>query len=94
MSGNAELRRRIGRYIRSWEYKGYPDGMPDEALRRLEDAGRVGTYRLICIALMKNDKHLTTLGFARPKCLLYSQIKREELRAKGAVLEPLQLELF
>lgn len=90
------MRRRISAYIRKWQSSGYPDGMPDEAPRRLEDAQRVGTYRLLCIAILKNDVTLQTLGFSRPPCLLYNQLKRAELLSKGRIVSepPRQRELF
>jgi predicted phosphoadenosine phosphosulfate sulfurtransferase len=70
--------------------------MPDEAPRRLEDHNKVGTYRLICIAILKNDVSLKTLGFNRQPCNLYTELKRAELLAKGRIVsEPSrQLRLF
>lgn len=49
-----DLKRRIGQYVLSWKRKGYPGDIPDEAPSRLEELGKVPSYRLICIALMKN----------------------------------------
>ena len=76
------FRRRIQQYIASWERKGYADGIPDEAPETLERNGRVPSYRLICIAIMKNDYTLELLGSSRPKCALYSQLKRIEIQAR------------
>lgn len=90
------MQRKIAAYIRKWESQGYPEGMPDEAPHRLEEINRVGTYRLLCVALMKNDVTLKTLGYSRPTCSLYMQFKRIELQAKGRIdsAQPLQIELF
>lgn len=79
------MRKRIEAYIRNWTSKGYPDGLPDEAPRRLEEANKVGSYRQICIALMKNDWNLLTLGNSRPPCQIYMSLKRAELIAKGKI---------
>ena len=70
-------------WIRSWERRGYPDGIPDEAPPILEELGRVPSYRLICMAIMKNDHTLALLGFSRPKCELYNQLKREEILSRN-----------
>jgi predicted phosphoadenosine phosphosulfate sulfurtransferase len=96
MNGSKELRKRIKTYIRKWELSGYESGMPDEAPRRLEEINKVGSYRLLCIALMKNDVTLKTLGFSRPPCKLYNQLKRAELMSKGRIVSepPRQIEMF
>lgn len=85
---------RIAAYIESWKRKGYPDGIPDEAPWRLEELGKVPSYRLICLALMKNDKALETLGLSRKPCEVYMDLKRIELRLKGKQTCPQQLRLF
>lgn len=81
------MRRKINQYIKKWESRGYPSGIPDEAPSRLEDLGKVPSYRLICIALMKNDRQLETLGYSRVPCSTYMEIKRQELLA-NAVAPP------
>jgi predicted phosphoadenosine phosphosulfate sulfurtransferase len=68
--------------------------MPDEAPSRLESFNKVGSYRLICIALMKNDHTLKALGFSRPECLLYNALKRDELICRGKIIPSTQGELF
>ena len=77
-------------WIESWKGKGYPDGIPDEAPRILEKTCRAPSYRMICIAIMKNDTTLQTLGFSRPACGLYDIIKRHELMARGNAVRDLQ----
>lgn len=89
-----DLKEKIAQYVASWKRKGYPDGLPDEAPSRLEDLGKVGSYRLICIALVKNDKNLETLGFTRRPCQAYQELKRDELRTRGESLRPWQPSLF
>ncbi len=89
------MKRKIQQYIRTWEKRGYPNGIPDEAPSRLEELGKVPSYRLICIAIMKNDKNLEMLGFTRKPCDLYMKLKRQELLLKGKIKwEPVQRKLF
>ena len=73
---------KIRSYIHRWEKRGYPSGIPDEAPSRLEDNGRVPSYRLICAAIMRNDHTLELLGYARPRCELYHQIKHAEIKQR------------
>jgi predicted phosphoadenosine phosphosulfate sulfurtransferase len=74
-----ETKQNIEKYIRDWEGKGYEKGIPDEAPAQLERKGLVPSYRMICIALMKNPNNLEVLGFKRKKCNIYQEIKREEI---------------
>lgn len=80
------LRSKIERYIETWEGRGYPDGIPDEAPAPLEARNRVPSYRLICRAIMSNDVALATLGYQREKCRAYMELKRIELRARGVIV--------
>ena len=88
------LKSKVGLYILSWRKRGYPDVIPDEAPIRLEQSGRVPSYRMICIAIMKNDLNLQYLGFSRPPCELYNELKRQELIAKGKITPNPQRKLF
>ena len=72
-------RSKIEKYISEWEEKGYRNGIPDEAPACLERSGLVPSYKLICIALMKNPNNLEMLGYSRGKCKIYQEIKREEI---------------
>ena len=72
-------RENIKKYIESWESKGYEDGIPDEAPIELERRNLVPSYRMICIALMRNPNNLEILGIKRVKCSIYQEIKREEI---------------
>ena len=76
---------KIRQYISKWEKQGYPDGIPDEAPSRLEQLGKVPSYKMICRAILRNDLTLSTLGFTKPKSEVYSMYKRIELaeRAKN-----------
>ena len=88
------MKAKIDKYIASWKRKGYPQGLPDEAPVRLEELGKVPSYRAICIAIMKNDKALESLGFTRKPCSLYMELKREEIALRGDKVYPWQPSLF
>ena len=91
----SKTREKIKYYIASWEAKGYPYGIPDEAPVVLERNLLVPSYRMICRALLKNDYTLQSLGFDREPCLLYNQLKKQELKELGVIkVDCIQLGLF
>lgn len=73
------VKAKILSWISKWEKRGYPAGIPDEAPANLEEMNKVPSYRMICLALMKNDVALETLGFTREPCEAYNLIKRQEI---------------
>ena len=74
-----DVKTKIKQYVDKWEKRGYEKGIPDEAPFVLEKRGLVPSYRMICIAIMKNPNNLESLGFQREKCNIYQEIKREEI---------------
>jgi len=74
---------KIREYITTWEKRCYPDGIPDEAPKEIDDM--VPSYKRICIAIMKND--LSLLGFTRPKSIWYGIIKRYEIEMRNKILQ-------
>jgi predicted phosphoadenosine phosphosulfate sulfurtransferase len=76
---------RIKRYISQWEKQGYKNGIPDESDSILESFNLVPSYRLICMTILKNDTYLTSLGFTKPVCKVYNEIKRKELTERGKI---------
>lgn len=82
------MKNKIKRYITKWESKCYKNGIPDSAPLLLEENGRVPSYRLICKAILKNDKNLELLGYQRSPCCLYTTIKQQELVNKNKILPP------
>ena len=43
------------------------------------------SYKAICLAIMRNDQAMTSLGFTARPSLWYMDIKRAELAARGVV---------
>jgi predicted phosphoadenosine phosphosulfate sulfurtransferase len=87
------MKTKIKNYIYDWENKCYKDGIPDEAPIRLEILNKVPSYRQIVKAILKNDINLESLGFSRPFCKAYSDIKRAELIERGVIKESNQIKL-
>lgn len=85
------MKQKIQKYIKEWENKCYFDGIPDEAPRELEKRDLVPSYRRICIAIMKNDNNLKSLGFTSNKSVYYDNIKYNELLLRN---KQIQLKLF
>ena len=56
-----------------WMDRGYPDGIPDEADYTLEAARKVGTWRRVCKALLRNDYWAKGLGFSQHKSEAYEK---------------------
>lgn len=74
------LQKKIDTYISNGMARGYPGDIPDDAPVEIFDL--VPNYRAICLAILKNDMHGTTLGFSAPKTEWYSQLKRIEIEAR------------
>ena len=64
------MKEKIEKYISQWEKNCYSNGIPDEAPLRLEQLNKVPSYKQICKAILKNDFHLETIGFSKPKELI------------------------
>lgn len=87
-----ETKKRISSYIKDWENKCYKGGIPDEAPIELERNLLAPSYRQICIAILKNDYTLKTLGFNGKKSKYYDAYKRIELIKRGKIIQ-LKLDL-
>ena len=82
-NSTSAFERRVRAYIKIWESRGYPTGIPDEADHNLEFLGKVPSYRRVVLAILNNDWHLTSLGYQRPKCDAYMNLKQIEIEARN-----------
>jgi predicted phosphoadenosine phosphosulfate sulfurtransferase len=73
------MKEKIEAYILEWESRCYFNGIPDEAPHELEIRNKVPSYRKICIAILKNDYALKTLGFTPKKSKYYDAYKKIEI---------------
>lgn len=86
------MRNRIEKYIKDWENKCYLNGIPDEVPTEIKDL--VPSYKRICIAILRNDYPLKSLGFTPKPCKSYNELKRIELINRGVIKKDIQLKLF
>lgn len=87
------LKSKISKYVTEWERRGYAGGIPDEAPAVFERLGKVPSYRRICLAILKNDVALQSLGFDPPKSIVYMQLKKIEIENRDGH-KFVQLKLF
>ena len=73
------MKSRINNYLDGWKDKGYPDGVPDEVPLRLMELNKVPSYKQVCIAILKNDISLKSLGITPRKSIYYSILKKIEI---------------
>ena len=76
------MKKDIKEYIKTWEERCYSNGIPDEVPTRIAQLNKAPSYRQICIAILKNDHSLKTLGFSERKSRYYHILKRMELDAR------------
>lgn len=77
------MKQKILEYIARWEKQGYPQGIPDQADSRLEAIGKCPSYRKICMAILKNDVALVSLGYSRPQTDAYMALKKIEIDGRS-----------
>jgi predicted phosphoadenosine phosphosulfate sulfurtransferase len=64
---------KIAVYINWYRKRGYPDGIPDQADYRLEQAGKVPAWRQVAKVLLRNDYWCRGLGFSITKSSAYAK---------------------
>lgn len=62
--------------METWENRCYSDGIPDEIPVKLANSGRVPSYKMIAISILKNDMTLKGLGFDGKFTKYYDELKR------------------
>jgi predicted phosphoadenosine phosphosulfate sulfurtransferase len=63
---------KIAVYIKWYMDRGYEDGIPDEGDYRLEQSGKIPSWRRICRTLLRNDYWCKGLGFSPTKKSAYN----------------------
>ena len=77
------MKEKILEYIQTWEKRCYFDGIPDEAPYELEIRNKVPSYKRVCIAILRNDHSLKTLGFTPKKSKYYDAYKKIEIEGRS-----------
>jgi predicted phosphoadenosine phosphosulfate sulfurtransferase len=63
-------------YERTWEKRCYFRGIPDEVPAKIAKAMRAPSYKSIAICILKNDLHLTALGFSPKNNSLVDELRK------------------
>jgi len=80
-------------FVKWWEKKGYPEGIPDEADYVLEATKKVGTWRRVCKTLLRNDYWSKGLGFSQHKSeayLAYLELMKKRKEAGVTTLKQIK----
>lgn len=79
---------KIAIYVKWYEVRGYPEGIPDEADYKLETYNKAPSWRKICKTLLRNDYWCRGLGFSPTKSTAYQEyLKRmKQKRADWGLL--------
>jgi predicted phosphoadenosine phosphosulfate sulfurtransferase len=72
----------VAKYIATWSRRGYATDLPDEVPSGLMRAGLAPSYKAICVAILKNDASMSSLGFSPRHSDWYDALKRIELAAR------------
>lgn len=85
------MKEKIQDYIQTWKSRCYFDDIPDEGPDDIYD--KVPSYRRICIAILKNDHCLKSLGYEPTPSKYYSILKKIEIEARPGYVKQLKLKL-
>jgi predicted phosphoadenosine phosphosulfate sulfurtransferase len=69
------LTEKIEAYTKRWEARCYSDGIPDEVPRKLEQSGRLPSYRAIAMCILRNDLQLRGIGFSGEESQLVKDLR-------------------
>lgn len=75
------MKSKIKAYIRLWESRCYPDGIPDEVPNEIKDL--TPSYKRIAIAILNNDHGLKSLGLTPKKSIYYHHLKKIEIQKRN-----------
>ncbi len=67
---------KIAVFLKWWQDRGYPNGIPDEADPKEEAAKRAPSWRRICKALLRNDYWCKGLSFTQTKSGAYERYQK------------------
>ena len=62
---------KISLFVKWWIDHGHPEGIPDEAPRKLETNRKVPSWRRVCKSLLRNDYWCKGLGYTQHKSEAY-----------------------
>ena len=65
-------------YLNWWSKRGYPESIPDKVDVKVENKGKVPSWRKICKTLLKNDFWCKGLGFSPTKSSAYEKYMKSK----------------
>jgi predicted phosphoadenosine phosphosulfate sulfurtransferase len=78
-------------FLRWYQSRGYPDGIPDEADPEQEARRKAPSWRRVCKAILRNDRMCRSLGFSQHKSAAYEQYRKLMKRRREAWAPTLRL---
>ncbi len=81
-------RSKILNYIETWESRCYNTGVSDQIPKEIFELAP--SYQRICMAILKNDYPLKSLGFIPETSKYYDQLKKIEIEARNSLPLPRQ----
>jgi len=81
------MKRKIGKYIKIWKGRGYPNDIPDSVPEKLMQLRLAPSYKAICLNILKNDHQCQSLGFTPKKSKWYGILKRIEIEGRNAEIQ-------
>lgn len=69
------MSQKADQYIKTWMDRGYADDIPDEVPAELMALQVAPSYKAICLAVLRNDHAMTSLGFSVEGSELVSALK-------------------
>lgn len=85
------MNKKIKKYISEWKQKDYNDDIPDEVPDALMDLLLAPSYKAICLAILKNDHSLKTLGFQPRVSSYYNELKKIEIQNRNIEYLPITI---
>lgn len=82
MSGYKTTEDKIESYVKTWKRRGYGKDIPDEVPVLLMKENLAPSYKAICLAILRNDLQLQSLGFSVVPSEWYSVLKGIEIRSR------------
>lgn len=76
------MNKKIKEYILRWKSRGYPDDIPDEVPLVLMQLKKAPSYKAVCMAILRHDHALETLGFTPKISPYYRELKRIEIESR------------
>ena len=61
-----------------WAKRGYENGIPDKVEVKLENNGKVPSWRKVCKTILKNDFWCKGLGFSPTKSSAYEKYMKQK----------------